>query len=447
MVSAINNSPEITVYGEVSAVRGLVIHVVGITQALSIGDYCTVQARDGRQIFCEVVGFDKEKALAVPFGTVEGVSAGARVTFSGAKPAIYPSPGWLGRAINALGEPIDGLGPLPQGNKPYYIRANPPPAYNRGRVEGKVDIGVRSLNTFTTLCRGQRIGIFSGSGVGKSSLIGMIARNTVTPVTVLGLVGERGREAREFIEDDLGPEGMKRAILVLSTSDESPLLRRQCPYTAMAVAEYFRDTAQDVLVMMDSITRFAMASREIGLSAGEPVTSKGYTPMVFSEMPKLLERAGMGTDGRGSITGIFTVLVEGDDLTEPISDAARGILDGHIVLDRAIADRNRYPAVNALRSISRMMPACNTEAQNALVNRARQLMSAYDNMAELIRLGAYKAGSNPEVDEAISYHPKLEAFMAQRKDEKADLESGYRQLAEILGMEYGQADENVKDPD
>jgi flagellum-specific ATP synthase len=287
------------------------------------------------------------------------------------------------------------------------------------------------MNSFLTLCNGQRMGIFAGSGVGKSSLLSMIAQGTSAEINVIGLVGERGREAREFIEDDLGEEGLARSVIVVATSDEPPLMRRQAAYVTMAVAEFFRDLDHEVLCMMDSVTRFAMAQREISLSAGEPPASKGYTPTVFAELPKLLERAGPGIE-RGSITGLFTVLVEGDDHNEPISDAVRGILDGHIVLDREIAERGRYPAVNVLRSVSRTMPGCNTPEENEVVSRARRLMATYDNMAELIRLGAYRRGSDPEIDEAIHYHEPLEAFMRQQKGETADLASGYQQLAEIL---------------
>jgi flagellum-specific ATP synthase len=263
----------------------------------------------------------------------------------------------------------------------------------------------------------------------------MMTRNTSCDVAVIGLIGERGREAREFIEDDLGEEGMKKACIVVSTSDESPLMRRQAAYLTLSVAEYFRDQGKDVLCMMDSVTRFAMAQREISLSAGEPPASKGYTPTVFAELPRLLERAGPGT-GKGSITGIFTVLVDGDDHNEPIADAVRGILDGHIVLDRAIADRGRYPAVNILRSVSRTMPACNNEEENAIVSRARRLLATYEDMAELIRLGAYRRGTDPAVDEAMHYYPMIEAFLTQRKTEATDLAACYAQLAEILQMPF-----------
>jgi flagellum-specific ATP synthase len=300
---------------------------------------------------------------------------------------------------------------------------------------GKIDLGVRAVNAFLTCCRGQRMGIFAGSGVGKSSLLSMMAKNTSADVSVIGLIGERGREAREFIEDDLGEEGMKRAVVVVSTSDESPLMRRQAAYVTLAVAEHFRDQGLDVLCMMDSVTRFAMAQREISLSAGEPPASKGYTPTVFAELPRLLERAGPGV-GKGSITGLFTVLVDADDHNEPIADAVRGILDGHIVLDRGIAERGRYPAINILRSVSRTMPACNNEQENDLVRRARALLSTYEDMAELIRLGAYRRGTDPAVDEAIHYYPALEAFLGQRKTDATNLPDCYAQMAEILGMPF-----------
>jgi flagellum-specific ATP synthase len=277
------------------------------------------------------------------------------------------------------------------------------------------------------------MGIFAGSGVGKSSLLSMMARFTAADVSVIGLIGERGREVQEFLADDLGPEGLARSVVVVATSDESPLMRRQAAYLTLTVAEYFRDQDNDVLCLMDSVTRFAMAQREIGLSAGEPPASKGYTPSVFAELPRVLERAGPGT-GEGSITGLFTVLVEGDDHNEPIADAVRSIVDGHVVLDRAIAERGRYPAIDILRSISRTMPGCNSEPENAVVSRARALLAQYDSMGEMIRLGAYRRGSDPLVDEAIKYQPDLERFMAQRKDERSGLADGYAGLAEILGM-------------
>jgi flagellum-specific ATP synthase len=281
------------------------------------------------------------------------------------------------------------------------------------------------------------MGIFAGSGVGKSILMSMIARYTSADVSVIGLIGERGREVQEFINDDLGAEGLARSVVIVATSDEAPLMRRQAAYMTLAVAEYFRDLGKDVLCLMDSVTRFAMSQREIGLAAGEPPTTKGYPPTTFAEMPKLLERAGPGASGKGSITGLFTVLVDGDDHNEPIADATRGILDGHIVLERGIAERGRYPAINILRSVSRTMPACNMENENELVTKARRYLASYENMAEMIRLGAYCKGANKDVDEAINYYAPIEDFLRQGKNERDNLAGGYAKLAGILGVYWG----------
>jgi len=431
MLHEIDRLPDYEVFGRVTAISGMLVEVGGAHGALSVGDRCALVRRDNRRVACEVVGFRRGCALLMAFTDLEGVGLGSKAEVAEIQPVIYPHISWLGRVINAFGEPVDGLGPLQNGDVAYPVRAQPPSAHQRQRVQGKVDLGVRALNTFLTCCRGQRMGIFSGSGVGKSSIMAMMARHTKLDATVLSLVGERGREAREFIEDDLGVEGLARSIVVAATSDESPLMRRQAAYTAMAVAEYLRDIDKDVLILMDSVTRFAMAQREISLSAGEPPASKGYTPSVFAELPRLLERAGPGI-GQGSITGLFTVLVEGDDMNEPISDAVRGILDGHIVLDRDIAERGRYPAINILRSVSRTMPGCNSVEENAIVNRARRLMATYEDMAELIRLGAYREGTNAAVDEAIKYNVALEQFLAQEKSEFTDIPSGYAALEQIL---------------
>jgi len=425
----------VQVFGRVAAVQGMLIEAGGVQRQISVGDRCHVIARDGRRIPCEAVGFRNGRALLMPFVPIDGVGLGCRTEVQDSEPVIYPETGWLGRVINAFGHAVDGLGALPMGDLPYPIRARPPPAHSRARVAGKIDLGVRAVNTFLTCCRGQRMGIFAGSGVGKSTLMSMMARNTSADVSVIGLIGERGREAREFIEDDLGPEGMKRSVVVVSTSDESPLMRRQAAYVTLSVAEFFRDQGLDVLCMMDSVTRFAMANREISLSAGEPPASKGYTPTVFAELPRLLERAGPGV-GKGSISGMFTVLVDADDHNEPIADAVRGILDGHVVLDRAIADRGRYPAINVLRSISRTMPGCNNGAENALVMRARRLLATYEDMAELIRLGAYRRGTDPAIDEAIHFNPMLEKFLGQEKSEATPLAECYAALAEILDMPF-----------
>jgi flagellum-specific ATP synthase len=432
ILNELERMPTYHVYGSVAAVQGLLIEVAGVQNNLSIGDRCNIHARDGRMVVCEVVGFREGRALVMPYGPLEGIGIGCRADITEAAPAVYPDDTWLGRVVNAMGKPVDELGILGSGPVAYPIKNTPPPAHTRKRIGGKIDLGVRAVNTFTTCCHGQRMGIFAGSGVGKSTLLAMMARYTSADVTVVGLIGERGREAREFIEDDLGPEGLARSVVIVSTSDEPPLMRRQAAYVTMAVAEYFRDQGKNVLCLMDSVTRFAMAQREISLSAGEPPASKGYTPTVFAELPKLLERAGPGPKKKGNITGLFTVLVEGDDHNEPISDAVRGILDGHIVLDRAIAERGRYPALNVLRSISRTMPGCNTDEQNALVVRARKIISTYEDMAELIRLGAYRRGSNAEVDEAMYYYPRIEEFLRQGKGDHTDLDGCYRALAEVL---------------
>jgi flagellum-specific ATP synthase len=409
------------------------VEVTGAVGAVSMGGQVRLSPSHGASIPAEVVGFRDGKALAMPMGSLDGMTLGARADFESKPAAIYPTQGWMGRILDAFGNPTDGLGPLPLGPAAYPIKAQPPAAQSRNRVGPKLDLGVRALNGFITCCQGQRMGIFAGSGVGKSTLMAMLARYSEADAIVIGLIGERGRELKEFVEDDLGETGLARSVVVAATSDEPPLVRRQAAYTAMTVAEYLRDQGLNVLLMMDSITRFAMAQREVGLSAGEPPASKGYTPTVFAELPRLLERAGPAQEGcAGSITGLFTVLVEGDDHNEPISDAVRGILDGHIVLDRAIAERGRFPAINILRSVSRSMPACNSEKEQEIVALSRKSIAAYEDMAELIRLGAYKTGTNPEVDAAILLHPLFEKFLAQRKDERSSLTEGYQELGTIL---------------
>lgn len=436
ILSEIDRLRSYTLEGRVTAVQGLLIECSGIEHGLTVGARCHVKAKDKRDVVCEVVGFSENRALLMPFGSPEGVGPGSKVVVTDADAALYPDESWLGRVVNAFGEPIDGKGPLRKGRDAFFLRQAPDQAHRRQRVGGKLDIGVQAINTFLTCCRGQRMGIFAGSGVGKSILMSMLARNSQADVNVIGLIGERGREVQEFIEDDLGEEGLKRSVVVVATSSESALMRRQAAYVTMSLTEYFRENGKEVLCLMDSVTRFAMAQREIGLSAGEPPTSKGYTPTVFAELPKLLERAGPGMEGEGAITALFSVLVEGDDTNEPISDTVRGIIDGHIVLDRSIAQRGRFPAINVLKSISRMMPGCNTEEQNALVTRAKQLMATYNDMAEMIRLGAYRKGSDPDVDAAIQYHQPLEDFIRQRKEDASSLEEGYQRLAQILDMPY-----------
>ncbi len=418
-------------YGRVVAVQGLRVEVAGVAQWLHVGSHLSIEGKLSKEIDCEVVGIQGGLAICLPFGPLEGLGLGCKARIANDDIAVYPSPRWLGRIVNALGQPIDGKGPMAAGLDRYPLRNPPPPAHGRARVGEKLDLGVRALNTFATCCRGQRMGIFAGSGVGKSVLFSMLARNTAADVAIIGLIGERGREVQEFIEDDLGPEGMARSVLVVATSDEPALMRRQAAYLTLTLSEYFRDLGASVLCLMDSITRFATAQREIGLAGGEPPTTKGYPPTVFAELPKLLERAGTGV-GTGSITGLFTVLVEGSDFDEPIADAVRAILDGHIVLTRSIAERGRYPAIDVLKSLSRTMPDCNNAQENALVTRARRLMATYEDMAELIRMGAYQRGADPGIDESIFYQPMLEEFLSQDTHERCEIGAGYEKLAGLL---------------
>ena len=326
---AVEALPAFEVYGRVAAVRGLLIEIAGPVAAMHVGGRIEIETGRGGMVPCEVIGFSGERALAMPFGALEGVRRGCPAHVRDEIVGVRPSRGWLGRVVDALGRPIDGKGPLPQGPTVRPFRADPPPAHARRRVGAPLDLGVRAMNTFLTVCAGQRMGIFSGSGIGKSVLLSMFARYTAADVAVIGLVGERGREVQEFLQDDLGEEGLARSIVVVATSDEPALMRRNAAYLTLALSEHFQDEGAAVLCLIDSITRFAMAQRDIGLAGGEPPTAKGYTPTVFNELPRLLERAGPGT-GAGTITGMFTVLVEGDDHNEPIADAVRGILDGHV---------------------------------------------------------------------------------------------------------------------
>ncbi|MEI9929632.1 MAG: flagellar protein export ATPase FliI [Rhizomicrobium sp.] len=433
LLKEIDAIPTLRRFGRVARIEGLLVEVTGAAGAISLGGQLKLSNGSSKQIPCEVVGFRDGRALAMPLGNMDGMSLAARADFDDKPAVIYPCQAWLGRVVDAFGQPQDGKGVLPQGANPYLLKAQAPAAHTRGRVGKKLDLGVRALNTFATCCEGQRMGIFSGSGVGKSTLLAMLARNTKADAIVIGLIGERGREVKEFVEDDMGKDGMARSVVVAATSDDPPLVRRQAAYVAMTVAEQLRDQGLHVLLLMDSVTRFAMAQREVGLSAGEPPASKGYTPTVFAELPRLLERAGPGPAGcHGSITGLFTVLVEGDDHNEPIADAVRGILDGHIVLERNIAERGRFPAINILKSVSRAMPGCNTREEQRIVAEARAPMAMYEDMAELIRLGAYKTGTNPDVDTAIRLNAPLEAFLTQKKDECATFAVGYSALENIM---------------
>ena len=439
LVATVEAIDPLVVTGKVAGVSGLLIEARGGLSRLAVGARAEIGRRGTTPLPAEVVGFRDSKALLMPFGPVEGVAPGADIRIIGQQASVRPTTAWLGRIIDAFGNPIDGKGPLPQGPAHYPLRASPPPAHSRGRVGERLDLGVRAMDVFATTCRGQRLGIFAGSGVGKSVLLSMLARQATCDAVVVGLIGERGREVREFIEETLGEEGLKRAIVVVATSDEPALKRRQSAYMTMAIAEFLRDQDLEVLCLMDSVTRFAMAQREIGLAAGEPPTTKGYTPTVFTELPKLLERAGPGPerpDGTtaGPITALFTVLVDGGDHDEPIADAVRGILDGHIVMDRKIAERGRFPAIDVLKSVSRTMPACQTPPERELNKRARQCLSAYANMEELIKIGAYRTGADPIVDRAIALNPALEDFLGQDKEDHTRLSDSFTRLEAILNQ-------------
>lgn len=426
-------------YGRVTAVEGLVVKVAGLGQA-TMGARCKIidiksdakSETQGR--LAEVVGSsDDGSTLMMPYGGMEGIGPGQRVYVEGSAGAkVRVNHSWIGRVLNGLGEPLDGKGPLASvGGEERLLRAGPPPAFQRQMVGPKMDTGVKVLNTLLPLCEGQRLGIFAGSGVGKSVLMGMMTRHSNAEVTVIGLIGERGKELNEFISEQLGPAGLARSVVITATGDEPPLVRRQAAYLTMAVAEYFRDCGFKVLLLMDSVTRLAQAQREIGLASREPPTTRGYTPSVFAELPKLLERAGPGT-GKGCISAIFTVLVEGSDMEEPVADAVRGILDGHIVLTRTLAERGHFPAIDVLQSVSRTVPKCLSGDEYALVRRCRQVLATYDDMAELIRLGAYTSGTDPQVDEAMQLMPKLDEFLRQSPDEACSMQASFVQLANAL---------------
>jgi flagellum-specific ATP synthase len=383
-----------------------------------------------KAIFAEVVGFRKEGVLLMPFGGLDGVGPGCRILSTGKKSNVRVGQGLLGRVVDGQGNPIDDMGPI-ETECEYPIYADPINPMKRSRITKPMDLGVRPVNGLFSCGKGQRMGVFSGSGVGKSMLLGMIARNTKADVNVIGLIGERGREVREFIENNLGSGGLKRSVVVAATSDMHPLMRMRAAYVATAIAEYFRDRKMDVLLMIDSLTRFAMAQREVGLSIGEPPTTKGYTPSVFSLMPKLLERAGNVEDS-GSITGIYTVLVEGDDFNEPVADAARSILDGHITLSRELAARNHYPAINILESRSRVMIDIVDKDHRVRAGDIINSVATYKKAEDMINIGAYVDGNNPEIDKAIRMKDDIDAFLRQDVDEKVGFKESRAQLLALF---------------
>lgn len=415
---------------------GKVLKIVGLTlegdgPPVQVGHQCTISPLGKQEpIKAEIVGFKENRVLVMPFGNLQGISPGSKIIAREKEATINVHPGMLGRVLDGLGRPIDGKGPIPKGEQCSLFN-EPVSPMQKKRIKEPLDIGIRSINGLLTFGKGQRVGIMSGSGVGKSVLLGMMARNTSADVNVLALIGERGREVREFIETSLGEEGLKRSVVIAATSDQPALVRLRGAYTATTIAEYFRDRGKDVLLMMDSITRFALAQREIGLSVGEPPTTKGYTPSTFSLLPKLLERAGTA-EKEGSITGLYAVLVEGDDFTEPVADAVRSILDGHIVLSRTLASHNHYPAIDILNSVSRCMEDVTEEKQKNTVNQLMDLMAVYKEAEDLINIGAYAKGSSPKIDKAISIMDKFNNFLKQGMFEKVDFAITLEQMGKIL---------------
>lgn len=410
--------------GRVTDVIGVVIESLGPTAAM--GELCTIYPGNGYSpIPCEVVGFRGEKLLLMPFGEMHGISPGNEVHASGRPLSVMISAQIVGRVVDGLGNPIDGKGPIP-GAMPYPIHNKPPKPLKRKRITEPMSLGIRAIDGLMTVGKGQRMGVFSGSGVGKSSVMGMIARFTKADLNVIGLIGERGREVREFVERDLGEEGLSRSIVVVATSDQSPLQRKKGAYLATTIAEYFRDKGMHVLLMIDSITRFAFAQREIGLATGEPPTTRGYTPSLFTELPKLLERSGMSDNG--SITGLYNVLVEADDMNEPVADTVRSILDGHVVLSRDLAARNIYPSVDVLQSISRVMSDITSEQHLQLARRFVEVMAVYRDAEDLINIGAYVNNSNPKIDYAISRIDKMNGYIKQGLFEKVEYDDAQTTL-------------------
>ena len=423
--------------GKVAKVVGLTVESIGPSARLN--DLCHIITQDRSQVInAEVVGFRDDRVLLMPYDQTVGVGLGSRVENTGAPLKVMVGDELLGKVLDGLGHPIDGS--ELHCTTGYSVQAQPPDPLTRKLIDTVLPLGVKAVDGLITVGKGQRIGIFAGSGVGKSTLMGMFARNTKADINVIALIGERGREVREFIERDLGPEGMKRSVVIVATSDKPALIRKKAAMTATAVAEYFRDQGRDVLLMMDSLTRFSMAQREIGLASGEPPVSRGYPPSVYGEMPQLLERA--GRSDKGSITGLYTVLVDGDDFNEPIADTARSILDGHIVLDRKIAQKNHYPAIDVLQSISRVMSSIVDPKHKKAAGNLKNVLATYSEAEDLVNIGAYKAGSNPSIDYALSKIDAVNGFLQQDVYEKFTFEESIRLLEELFPE---QADEDASE--
>jgi flagellum-specific ATP synthase len=416
--------------GRVSRVVGLLIE--GHGPGATVGSQCLIYPKERRSdpILAEVVGFRNREVLFMPYGETRGIGPGCRIISCGDPAGCRVGEELLGRVVNGLGEPLDGRGPL-QAKRHYPLYATPPHPLRRSRIREPLDLGIRAINGLLTCGKGQRVGIFAGSGVGKSTLLGMMARYTKADVSVVALIGERGREVREFIERDLGDEGLAKSVVVVATSDQPPLVRMRGAFVATAISEFFRDQGMDVLLLMDSLTRFSMAQREVGLSAGEPPTTKGYPPSVFAMIPRLLERAG-NAEGTGSITGLYAVLVESDDFNEPISDAVRSVLDGHIQLSRELATRSHYPAIDVLGSVSRVMGEVVKREHRALAERFLRILTIYRRAEDLIQLGAYVRGSDPQVDEAIMCMEAFNNFLRQGVEEPVSLDEGLSELSKII---------------
>ena len=414
--------------GKIENIVGMSIEASGGRAA--IGDICRIYSNEsGGQIPAEVVGFKNDHILLMPYANMSGISAGNFVRNTGKRLTLPVGPFLRGRVINALGQPIDGLEPFGRGDT-FSVDSTYINPMTRPPIRERMEFGVKAIDSLLTIGKGQRIGIFAGSGVGKSTLLGMIAKNVKADINVIALVGERGREVLEFMQKDLGEEGMRRSILVVATSDQPAMLRMKCPSVATSIAEYFRDQGYDVLLMMDSLTRFAMAQREIGLAIGEPPVARGYTPSMYAEMPKLLERS--GNFQKGSITGVYTVLVEGDDTNEPIADTVRGILDGHIVLSRQLANANHFPAIDVGASISRLMVEIVSDEHRQLAGKLRDVMSVYEKNADLVSIGAYKAGTNPKLDNALNKMDAINRFLMQGINEAFSYDESLKQLRKIM---------------